>query len=297
MPAVRRIVIIAPHGLLGQAWMQALGDVPDVVLLPLARAQLNLTNPSSFERILGELDFDVLVNCAAYTAVDDCEVQGELAYLVNGTAPGLLGKIAARRGARMLHFSSDFVFDGKKPTGDSYAETDQPHPISVYGKSKLAGEEAVLNADTNHVVIRLSWLFGSGRPSFPEWLLSKARQAEVVEVVSDKWAVPTHAGTAAADLLPWLEHSKTTEGGIVHYNNPQPCSWIQYAQGVLDAARELGEELPAKELRPISLDSLHGLAASRPRNSILATDFYQRVAQRPPKEWKACLREHFERVG
>lgn len=287
MPELRKIAIIAPHGLLGHAWTNLLSARADVKLSLLARADLNLTNPGSFERVLGEVDFDYLINCAAYTAVDDCEVQGDLAFLVNGSAPGLLARIAARRGARMIHFSTDFVFDGRQET--PYTEMDTPNPISVYGRSKLAGETAVLAADANNLVVRLSWLFGRGRAAFPEWLLTKAQQQAQVEVVGDKYACPTHAETAAAELQGWLEADKNLPGGVLHYANAPGCSWAEYGQGVLDVALAAGISLQARIVKSVPLASLRGLTAPRPLHSMLDVARFTALHGKPPDTWQNCL--------
>ncbi len=292
-----KIVLLGPRGLLGAAWSTALAAAEHVQLQVLDRALLNLANPTSFERILADIDFQVLINCAAATGVDDCEVQGDLAYLVNATAPALLAKIAVRRGARFLHFSTDFVFDGQ--LGRPLSEEDTPNPISIYGKTKLAGEQAVLESSPNHVVIRLSWLFGRARAAFPEWLLSKATTSEekCVEVVGDKLAVPTSAEAAARDLLPWTKQNATgafiQPGGLLHYANPPGLSWAAYAAEILDLAHRIGILNHPCQVRPVPLASLTGLAAPRPLQSILSVEKFTRLAGHPPAGFRECLLQHF----
>ncbi|MBP7949182.1 MAG: dTDP-4-dehydrorhamnose reductase [Verrucomicrobiales bacterium] len=295
MAASIRIVLLGSHGLLGSAVRQCLAKRDWVVLTALGRAELNLANPQQFERVLAALEFDVLVNCAACTAVDDCEIQGDLAYLVNGRAPGMLARIAARQGARMVQFSTDYVFDGSK--GTPYTEEDPPNPLSVYGKSKLMGEQLVLEAAPRHLVVRLSWLFGMGRPAFPDWIISKALQQDRVEIVSDKSGSPTCSRDAAEALLPWMENPDLP-GGVVHFCNPPACSWAEYGQAVLDAATATGIPLQTREITPISIASLAGLTAPRPPHSAMSIAKYQRLTGRTARPWREALREYVaERHG
>jgi dTDP-4-dehydrorhamnose reductase len=265
-----------------------LAERPEFRVIPLGRAELNLANPSSFEQVLGDREFDVIVNAAASTGVDDCEVMGDLAYLVNGHAPGILARIAARRGARLIHFSTDFVFDG---TQDSYSETDKPNPLSVYGKSKLLGEELVLQASNNHLVVRLSWLFGPGRRAFPEWLLEKARHQPEVSVVGDKMACPTYGMAAARELLPWIQPVAPSTG-LLHYCNAPSVIWSDYAQYILEQSHALGLPIQARTITPIPLHSLPGLTARRPLRSALCTDKFTQVCGQQPSAWQPCILEH-----
>lgn len=283
------ILLLGSHGLLGSAFHRALRDDPDYQLLELSRAELNLTNPALFERTLETLDFRVLINCAAYTAVDDCEIQGELAYLVNGQAPGTLARICARRGARLIQFSTDFVFDGQESA--PYTENDEPHPLSVYGKSKLLGEQLVQEASPNHLVIRLSWLFGVGRSAFPEWIIKRALNQHQVEVVADKWACPTFNRDVAQALRPWFDGTIST-GGLLHFCNPPACSWIEYGEFILNCAAEAGLPLLTTKPDPIFIQSLSGMTARRPAFSALCTARYETLTGKSPRSWKEAMKEY-----
>ena len=283
------IILLGSNGLLGTAFRQVLADHPEFIVREFGRGELNLTNPDSFERALADVDFSVLINAAAYTAVDDCEIQGELAYLVNGRAPGMLAKICAERGARMLQFSTDFVFDGQQQT--PYVETDRPNPISVYGQSKLQGETLVQEASSDHVIVRLSWLFGPGRPSFPEWVISKAQHAPQLEIVSDKFACPTYSLDAARALVPWIA-DRSRAGGIWHYCQPPMCSWSDYAQTVLDLASSNGMPLETKQITPIRIADLPGLVAKRPQYSALSVEKFSAASGSAPRPWQEAMAEY-----
>jgi dTDP-4-dehydrorhamnose reductase len=283
------VILLGSHGLLGTAFRHVLAERETFVVREFGRGELNLTNPAAFERALEDVEFSVLINAAAYTAVDDCEIQGELAYLVNGQAPGTLARICARRGARMLQFSTDFVFDGLQ--SEPYTETFPPHPVSVYGKSKLLGEELVQAASDAHAIIRLSWLFGPGRASFPEWVITKAQHAPQLEIVSDKIACPTYSLDVARAFLPWID-SAAPAGGIWHYCNPPACAWNDYAQAVLDNAAANGVALTTREITPISISHLPGLVARRPPCSALSVDKFTAATGAAPRPWQDALQEY-----
>ena len=192
----------------------------------------------------------------------------------------------------MMQFSTDFVFDGMQP--EPYGEDDLPNPVSVYGKSKLMGEQLVAAASDDHVIVRLSWLFGEGRAAFPEWVVSRAQSQERLEVVSDKVACPTYNMDAAKALLPWLVDRKLA-GGIWHYCQPDPCTWDAYAQHVLDCVAGLGVELKTLHVSPINIASLPGLIAQRPPQSALSTRKFTDATGHAPRPWKRALEEYLVR--
>src|SRR6266581_8158383 len=162
-----KIVILGTGGRLGAALVCEYGDEYDVT--GFNHAQLDLSNLDDVRGKLRALSFDVLINAAAFTNVDLCETERDRAYLINGEAPALLANICRDKGAKLIHFSTDYVFDGKKRT--PYTEDDEANPISVYGASKLAGEKNVLAAENRHLVVRVSWVFGPDRPSFIDGMI------------------------------------------------------------------------------------------------------------------------------
>lgn len=291
-PSSIKVLLLGRHGLLGAAWQEVMEADGTFNVTSCGRGTLNLANPASLNDALADFEFDVLINAAAHTAVDDCELNSNLAFQVNAHSPGVLAKLCADRGARMIHFSTDFVFDGEQET--PYRETDTPAPLSVYGKSKLEGEAEVLSASAAHTVVRLSWLFGSGRAAFPEWLLGKARESDHVEVVGDKIGCPTHSLEVARDFLPWLKDNQRP-GGLWHYCQPDPCAWSDYAQAVLDTAVAAGIELRATKVTPIPISSLVGLIAKRPRQSAMSTAKFTAAAGHAPRPWKESLQEHLSK--
>jgi dTDP-4-dehydrorhamnose reductase len=189
----------------------------------------------------------------------------------------------------MIHFSTDFVFDGEK--GTAYTEEDSPAPISVYGRSKLQGETMIREVGGDHLIVRLSWLFGQGRPAFPEWLLAKARSQETVEIVGDKIACPTWSRAAVRDLMPWLQPGAISTG-LLHYCNPPAITWADYAQEILAAAQEIQLPLLTKVITPVPIAKVTGLSARRPQNSALDVAKFTRLSGHTPCVWQRAIREH-----
>ena len=286
-----RVLLLGGGGLLGSAFRRAWERDPRVSLRELTRAEMNLTRTDQIDRALDGAEFDLLVNAAAYTQVDDAEIQPELAMAVNTEAPARLAERCAERGARMVHFSTDYVFDGQSLR--PYTEADRPAPLGAYGLSKLLGEQRVLRASGRHLVARLAWLFGPGRDAFPEWVLRQACALPEVGVVADKTGCPTYS----ADVVSWIASlvlKPEPDAGLVHLCNGPPCSWLEYGQSVLDTAADLGWPLRTTRLTPVPLASLPGLTAPRPLHSALDTSRFTRLTGVAPSPWPAAVRRHLE---
>lgn len=283
-----RVVLLGGQGLLGGAFRRAWADQSKFALREFTRAEVNLTRPEQIEQALEQVDFDLLVNAAAYTQVDDAEVQPDLAMAVNAQAPGLLAELCAARGARMVHFSTDYVFDGLQ--SQPYREGDAAAPLSAYGRSKWVGEQRVAAASSQHLILRLAWLFGPGRDAFPEWVLQQACGHGEVRVVSDKTGSPTYS----EDVPGWVEAllGCGAAEGLFHLVNGPACSWLDYAQGVLDAAAALGWPLRCRRPTPVPLASLAGLTAGRPLQSALDTGTFTLRTGLQPRPWKEAMAEH-----
>src|SRR5436853_2667446 len=152
--------------------------------------QLDLANQNQIRDKLSPLEFDLLINCAAMTNVDLCESQRKQAFAINAEAPKHLAEICSQKKAKLIHFSTDYVFDGEKR--EPYVETDAARPISVYGESKRIGEKLVLQTQDRHLVLRVSWVFGPDRPSFIDTMIKRAREEEHIDAVADKFSTPTY---------------------------------------------------------------------------------------------------------
>src|SRR5215471_21023880 len=183
-----KIAIIGAGGRLGAALVREYRDSFEVTRFN--HAQLDLSNLDKIRKKLGGTDFNVLINAAAFTNVDLCEKQPDHAFRINAEAPRVLAEICSEKSAKLIHFSTDYVFDGEKRA--PYTEEDEANPISAYGESKLAGEKCVLAAGDAHLVVRVSWVFGPDRPSFVDAMIKRAQQEEKVDAISDKFSTPTY---------------------------------------------------------------------------------------------------------
>src|SRR5580692_6703219 len=279
----RRIAIVGKNGRLGAALCRLLADTYDV--LPLGRQELDLSKPVR-EQLSG-LRFDLLINAAAATNVDWCEQHETEAEQVNARAPAELGLLCAGNGVRCLHVSTDYVFDGLASC--PYGEEDPALPISVYGKSKRLGEELLLQAGPNHLVIRVSWVFGPDKPSFIDWALDQALSRETISAIDDKFSSPTYT----LDFVLWIQPLlfEFPIGGILHLCNPGGCSWREYAQWAIDAARQEGVQFKTHLVQPIALDSMTTFLARRPVYTVLATEKFSKTTGLTVRPWREAVRD------
>src|SRR5215470_1248243 len=191
-----KLLVVGTGGRLGAALAR---EFKEYDVTGFNRDQLDLSNLDAARGKLRAISFDVLINTAAFTNVDLCETERDRAFLINGKAPGVLGEVCNEKDAKLIHFSTDYVFDGKKRA--PYIEEDEANPISLYGESKLAGEKNVLAAENGHLVVRVSWVFGPDRPSFIDAMIKRAQEKENIDAISDKFSTPTYTHDIA-EMLP-----------------------------------------------------------------------------------------------
>ena len=251
------------------------------------RAQLDLADLAQI-RSLEALEFNVLINAAAQTLVDRCEEERDEAFALNADAPAHLAEICAAKGARLIHISTDYVFDGAKR--EPYSEEDQANPISVYGESKLRGERAVLAVSARHVVARVSWVFGPDRPSFVDWVIQQARANEQVSAVADKISTPTYTIDIARMLAPFF--NDRTPGGIFHVANRGECTWQEYGQWAIDCCTAEGVALRARTVDAISLSDMKNFIARRPIYTVLSTQKWERLTGGTPRNWRDAVADY-----
>jgi dTDP-4-dehydrorhamnose reductase len=275
-------VILGSGGRLGAALQREWGAAG------FTRAQLDITDAAALEAALGPLDFDVLVNCAAQTNVDRCETQPEEAYAINRDAVRNIARLCSAKGARCIHISTDYVFEGLQRI--PYIEEDKAVPISVYGESKLAGERALFDIDPAHLAVRVSWVFGPDRPSFIDQILQKAKTTDKVEAIGDKWAVPTYTLDIATLLQPFLRDRR--EGGLLHVCNTGECTWQEYGQYALDCAREAGVPLMAHTVGALKMADLKAFIAKRPPYTVMSTSRLAGLTGVAPRSWQEAVREY-----
>ncbi len=281
-----KLVVVGAGGRLGAALMREYGENFEV--LGFNHAQLDLGNLELLRSTLMPLKFDVLINSAAQTNVDRCETHRDEAFLLNAEGPRMLAEICKECAAKMIHVSTDYVFDGEKR--EPYTEEDPAKPISAYGESKRAGEERVLATDDGHLVLRVSWVFGPDRPSFVDNILKRARENEKVEAVTDKFSTPTYTRDIAKMLPAFF--STASPSGILHYANAGACSWQEYAQWALDCCHSLGVPMHATEINALRLRDMENFVAKRPVHSVLSTAKYEALTKTKPRAWRDAVAEY-----
>lgn len=279
----RRIAVVGKNGRLGAALCRILSDGDDV--LSFGRDELDLTKP--LEKLFERTDFDLMINAAAATNVDWCEQHEPEAEQVNARAVASLGRICSERSVRCLHVSTDYVFDGL--SSRPRTEEDPAAPISVYGRTKRLGEQLLLGADSRHLVVRVSWVFGPDKPSFIDWALDQAATRSTVCAIDDKFSAPTYTLDFAEWIRPLL--FEVPIGGILHLCNSGGCTWRQYAQFAVDAARETGVPVVAQEIQPSTLASMKSFVAARPVYTIMATDKFSSLTGLTPRPWREAVRD------
>jgi len=294
-----KIVIIGAGGRLGAALMREYREKYD--LAGFNHAQLDLANLDDVRRKLGAMNFDVLINAAAFTNVDACETERDRAFRINAETPGILAEICNEKEAKLIHFSTDYVFDGEKRA--PYTEEDQANPISAYGESKLGGEKNVLAAGDGHLVVRVSWVFGPDRPSFVDAMIKRAQQDEKIDAISDKFSTPTYTHDIAHMLLQFFD--REIAGGILHFANAGKCTWQEYAQWALDCCRDAGISLKGRTVGALKLSEMTRLrqgsggqapwVARRPVYSVLSSAKYTELTGTAPRAWREAVNDYITR--
>jgi dTDP-4-dehydrorhamnose reductase len=284
-----KIVILGAGGRLGAALMREYREKYDPA--GFDHAQLDLANLHEVRGTLGAIDFDVLINAAAFTNVDACETERDRAFLINAEAPGILAQICNEKDAKLIHFSTDYVFDGEKSA--PYTEDDQANPISAYGESKLAGEKCVRAAEDRHLVVRVSWVFGPDRPSFVDAMIKRAQQEEKVDAIADKLSTPTYIHDIA-NMLPQF-FDRGVAGGILHFANAGKCSWQEYAQWALDCCYDAGILLNGRTVGALKMREMTNWLARRPVYSVLSTAKYAELTGTPSRAWREAVADYITR--
>ena len=294
-----KIVILGAGGRLGAALMREYRGKYDVD--GFNHTQLDLSNLNGVRERLRPTNFDVLINAAAFTNVDLCETERDRAFLINAEAPGVLARICCDKRAKLIHFSTDYVFDGEKRA--PYTEEDEAKPISVYGESKLAGEKNLLATENRNLVVRVSWVFGPDRPSFIDGIIKRAQENREVDAIADKFSAPTYAVDIAEMvgrvLDAWSRRALAPDGlradrlqGIVHFANAGECSWQEYAQWALDRCHEAGLPLKATTVGARKLKDMANWVARRPVYSVLSTAKYTKFTDMPPRTWRDAVADY-----
>lgn len=243
--------------------------------------QLDITDKDAVRRIVEDNSIDVIVNCAGYTDVEKAESEEETAFRLNAEAAGLLAETARACGATLIHISTDYVFDGRQ--SEPYGEDAAQAPLNAYGRSKLAGELAVLASGCRHMIIRTSWLYSPYGKNFVKTILSKSRSHAILKVVSDQVGTPTYAGDLAGFIMTLLEPDNLRKEGIYHYSNEGVCSWFDLACEVCHLSGSHCEVTPCGT-------GEYPVKAARPHYSVLSKSKVKQTFAIEIPYWKDSLR-------
>jgi len=277
-----KLLVTGRDGQVGAELVHALAALGEVIATD--RAALDLADPEAIRRVLRETKPEVIVNAAAYTAVDRAEAEAGLALKINGDAPGLLAEEARRLGALLVHYSTDYVFDGEKAA--PYVEDDPTHPLGVYGRTKLAGERAIAASGARHLILRTSWVYGARGRNFLMAILARARSGQPLRVVADQVGAPTSSAAiarATAELLKIVAGFSGAEG-LYHFTAAGETSWHGFAQAIVAGA---GLKV---DVAPIAT-SEYPTAARRPKNSRLDNGKLARAFGLRLPDWRSQLDE------
>lgn len=260
-----KILITGQHGQVSRHLQHSLADLGELCVL--GRERLDLGHSGQILAAVRAERPDLIVNAAAHTAVDQAESEPDLAHALNATAPGLLAEAAAELGVPLIHYSTDYVFDGRKPA--PYTEQDAPNPLSVYGTSKLAGEQAIQAVGGQHLILRTSWVYSLQGRNFLLTMHKLLQEREELRVVADQIGAPTWAGSIAHSTRQLIERwrdGQAGEWGVYHLTAQGETSWFGFAQAI--GAQLASQGKPCARLEPIPT-SAYPTPATRPLNSRL----------------------------
>ncbi len=236
--------------MLGSCFLKHLAGSEDFEMYAFDKEEVDITNAKSVTAAFKRISPDFLINCAAYTAVDDCESNKKEAFRVNARAAGVVAEVCKEENATLIHFSTDYVFDGENPEG--YSEDDECSPINIYGETKRAGEELIMSTLDEHYIIRTSWLFGEGGKNFVDTMIDLGKTRDELKVVNDQIGSPTYTNDLCKAVIkyflrPYLaevpthhvrsfnteeEFGERQDFGVYHLTNSETCSWFEFAKEI-----------------------------------------------------------------
>ncbi len=278
-----KVLITGANGQVG--WELQRSAPNGAELLPLGSRELDVSDAASVDATIGEFQPDLIINAAAYTAVDRAEADREAAYAVNAEGAGNLARAAQARGARLIHISTDFVFDGEKAT--PYQPDDAVAPLGVYGASKQAGDEQVLDSGVDALIIRTAWVYSSHGNNFVKTMLRLMAERDELGIVADQIGTPTWAHGLA--LAIWAAAEKPGLAGIYHWTDAGVASWYDFAVAIYEEATALGLLQKSLSITPIPA-SAYPTPARRPACAVLDKSKSWSDLQINPVHWRAQLR-------
>jgi dTDP-4-dehydrorhamnose reductase len=286
--------IIGSNGQLGWELVRK-AEARGLKILSLDYPEIDITDPAAIDARFDSTKIDLIVNAAAYTAVDRAESEPEAAFAVNCDGPANLAERCRDRNISLIHVSTDYVFDGTKP--GAYVEEDPVAPLGIYGASKAAGEEKVRERLPEHVILRTAWLCGVHGHNFVKTMLRMGREKDALRVVSDQFGCPTFAADLAEaifEVAKQVEMSKSMPWGTYHYCGRGETTWHAFAEAIFEVAGQ-HEKFAIKEVLPISTAE-YPTPVKRPANSVLDCSKIERHFGIRPRPWRESLAEMIEQL-
>ena len=291
-----RILVTGVSGQVGGALISRLRSHD---LMAANREMLDLTKPDQIAQTLDKLEPELIINPAAYTAVDKAEDEAELAHLINATSPGLIAKWSEARGVPLIHFSTDYVFDGsgERP----WREDDPTNPLSIYGASKLAGEKAVRDSGGSFLIVRTSWVYAATGSNFLRAIARRAVEQAELRVVADQFGAPTSAALIAEVITGLIDEGPDASrcasvDGVVHVSSCSETSWHGFATAIVAGLKSRGVRLAAEKVHPIRSEE-YPTRAKRPRNSRLDLSRLREVFAIVPPSWADALSPELDHLA
>ncbi|MFN6274091.1 MAG: dTDP-4-dehydrorhamnose reductase [Microcystis sp.] len=282
---MKKVLLIGAKGQVGQELQVTLPQLGEVI--SIGREELDLTNSEKIGQLIREIHPNYLVNASAYTAVDKAETEPDLAYYINATAPKIMAEAAEKIKAKFLHISTDYVFDGRKNT--PYLETDLTNPLGVYGQSKLRGEEEIKTVNSQAIILRTAWVYGSyGKSNFVKTMLRLGKEREELKVVVDQVGSPTWAKDIATAITQLLINADNPPG-IYNFTNSGVASWFDLTKAIFEEAKISGIPLKIQRVIPITTAE-YPTPAVRPAYSVLSGQKISQQLGYIPPYWRDSLK-------
>jgi len=282
-----RILVSGINGQVGHALMQ---NLTDHELIGLTRHDCDLTNPDQIKQVIDQHQPDLIINPAAYTKVDQAEDEPELAFQINRDAPKVMAEKAREYNIPLIHFSTDYVFDGQKE--GAYTEEDLPNPLGIYGQSKLAGEKAIKEVDGHYYIFRTSWVYSGIGHNFYLNIQQKIGEQDELKVVNDQLGVPTSSLFIAQQIKKMIPKLLNKNKGIYHLVPNGGCTWFDFAMAILNTSKLDQSE---KKMVPVTSKE-YPTKAKRPRNSCLSNDKIQKAFVLKFKDWNSVFLESLKNI-
>lgn len=290
---MKKILLTGVNGQVGHALQQKLSHYQ---VFALNREQLDLSDKDAIRRVVQAVKPDLIINPAAYTAVDKAESEPDLAYAINAIAPQILAEEATKLNAALIHFSTDYVYDGSKKV--DYVETDAVNPLSIYGKSKLAGEKAIEAVNLPHLILRTSWVYGAYGKNFLKTIIRLAGERENLRIVADQFGAPTSSESiadAVTELLNAWQPGQESQTGVYHFTNQGRTSWHGFSREIVREYNRLAA-IKNWNLLKAEVENIEAITtadyptpAARPANSTLSNHKLQQTFDVMLPSWEQGL--------